>query len=207
MSGATLDPVNGAVRITRAELAALAAGHDVDAAPPARDLLQPVLATLATARSRGVLRRWHGGPEPVVEIVVGDAGVVVLAGGGRPDDVQEPRWHPRPTAVARIVAELVDLPTRHGPPPVDQGPHRWQDLVDRAGDPHTGLHLADLRWAEPAADEHASVLVVLWHHDGGMVELRPGAEDTLTARPVEPLDIWTGLTALATSASSTAPTA
>lgn len=181
-------------------------------------LVQPVVGVLTAVRCRGVLRRWRGGARPVVEILVGPAGVVVLPGGAEPDALQEVRWHPRPPAVGRLVAELLDLPTEDGPPLLDATPRLWSELVDLASHPDRGIGLADLRWADRVGAPLASVLVAAWHRDGGIVDVTPmppgspaGADGTegadapdpaggrglVRCTPRHPLEIWTGLARLA----------
>jgi hypothetical protein len=172
-------------------------------------LVRPIVGVLASVRCRGVLRRWRGGARPVVEILVGAAGVVVLPGGAEPDTVQDLRWHPRASAVGRLVGELLDLPTEDAPPLLDAGPRPWSDLVDLASRPATGIGLADLRWADRLGAPLGSVLVAAWHPQGGIVEIAPaeggdpradGGGRQVRCTPRHPLEVWTGLTRLAARA-------
>lgn len=215
MSEPVVDADTGRVALTRAHLAALvehATGRtQVDALPvelqavvragsgsgvnygPARrvdvhPLLRPILGTLTAVRCRGVLRRWVGRPRPPVELLVGGAGVVVLPGGPEPDVLQELRWHPRPSAVARIVGELLDLPTEDGPPPFDRRPRPWAELITAASDPETGVGLADLRWSDRPHQPAASVLVVAWHQQGGIVAVEPATSPADRGGPTSPAD-------------------
>jgi hypothetical protein len=230
-SAGVVDAGSGRVVLTRAQLGALAdhaSGRhpkselveDLRAAGAlsggsVHPLLRPVLRTMATIRGRGALRRWRAGAQPVVEVLVGDGGVVTLPAGPGPDAPQELRWHPRPSAVARIVAELIDLPAEHGAPAFDSEPRAWTELVDAASHPGAAVGLADLRWADRVADPLVSVLVVAWRTDGGTVEVEPvespespdvGGASTeggdraprmVRCTPRHPLEVWTGLTTLA----------
>lgn len=207
-----VDPDHGVVRLTRAQLAAVAdldagrrpdaaaldqassAGAVVDHRP--HPVLGPVLTTVASARSRGVLRRWRGQRLPVAEVLVGEGGVVVLPGGSRADDVHDIGWHPRPTAVARVVHDLLGLPANDGRPPFDDKRRPWSTVVDAALDPSTNTHLADLRWACPAADDPSSVMVLAWNDGGGMGQVVSAGSGSVRVEPVHPLDVWAGLTAL-----------
>jgi hypothetical protein len=210
-----VDEAAGRLALTRVQLDALAdlaAGRDAPAGAR-RDLetagaldhgephpmLWPVLRTMATVHGWGALRRWHRRPWPVVEVMVGDGGVVVLPGGPEPDALQELRWHPRPTAAGRVVAELLALPARSGPPVLGSEPHPWSDLVTLASGPGAPIGLADLRWAPALGAPLASVLVLAWHPDGGIDRLDPDGPDSVRATPVHPLEVWTGLTRLSTA--------
>ncbi|HEY7069965.1 MAG TPA: hypothetical protein VH479_07630 [Acidimicrobiales bacterium] len=208
-----VDEASGRLALTRVQLGALAdvvAGRA--AAPEAvraleaagamergepHPLLSPVLRTLATVRGWGALRRWHGRAWPVVEIMVGAGGVVVLPGGPAPEAVQELRWHPRPAAAGRIVSELLALPSRPGPPVAGSGPTEWSELVALASAPGRPVGLADLRWSAGLGGPLASVLVLAWHDGGGIDRLDPeGDGSTVRATAVHPLEVWTGLTRL-----------
>jgi hypothetical protein len=163
----------------------------------AHRLLAPVLDTLATIRYRGVLRRWVGGVLPVVQIVVGRTGVVVLPGGHEPEALHEVEWHSRATSVARVLHRLLDLPARDDPPFVDRAPRRWSELVEIASNPDSRVGLADLRWGDTRPGPLASVLVVAWHLDGGIVEVTPASSGGLVCcAPRSPVEVWTGLTKL-----------
>jgi hypothetical protein len=162
-------------------------------------LLVPVLDVLATMRHRGVLRRWVGGVLPVAQVLVGRAGVVVLPGGHEPEALHEVEWYPRRTSVARVLHRLLDLPARDDPPFVDRTPRRWPELVEIASDQDSRVGLADLRWGDTSPGPLASVLVVAWHRDGGIVEVTPtdGPGGMVCCTPRSPVEVWTGLTKLA----------
>jgi hypothetical protein len=234
MTEPVVDADTGRVALTRAQLTVLtrhAAGHDVPTEARAElraigalpdgevhPLLRPVLGTLTAVQGQGVLRRWQSGARPLVEILVGAAGVVILIGTADPDAVQEVRWHPRPSSVGRLVAELLDLPTEDGPPVLDSSARAWSELIDLASRPDTGVGLADLRWADGVDRPLASVLVIAWHRDGGIVEVEPadipadhppassGSESDASrsalvrCSPRHPLEVWTGLTKLSSRA-------
>jgi hypothetical protein len=202
--GALADLASG--RTASPELiAGLEAGHAlVDGA--VHPLLRPVLRTLASIQGRGALRQWRAGVQPVAEILVGAGGVVVLPAGPDQDEPQELRWHPRPTAVARMVAELLDLPADDGLPPFDDTPRPWAELVEAATQTGGAVGLADLRWADHFGDVLTSVLVMAWRSGGGMAEVQPaeattgGAErsgTTVRCLRRHPLEVWTVLTTLA----------
>jgi hypothetical protein len=212
VSGSVVDADSGRVALTRRELDVLrvaASGEELPAA--ARDALtqvgaldgdevalvaRPIVHALRTVVARGVLRRWDGGAQPPVEVLVSPSGVVVLPGGGDPDAVQEVAWRPQPTSVARMIAERLGAPLGDLPAPIDATPRRWSDLVDLASDPSTGIGLADLRWAPTPSGELATVMVLAWHRDGGIVEVRPADGGHVVCEPVHPLVVWTGLARL-----------
>ncbi len=162
--------------------------------------LVPVVAVLGAAHGRVAVRRWRGGAEvPVVEILSGPAGVLVLPGGHELDAVQELRWHPRPAALPRVVAEALDATIHDGPAPVGRGPMAWSELVAAAEDPGGDLTLADVRWSPGTGVPLLSVLVVVWSAAGGAAEVTPieSRPGRLVARGRHPIEIWTGLTRLA----------
>jgi hypothetical protein len=217
-----VDATTGRVTLTRPELAALverAAGREVAPAMaerltaagaivdgglhPAAEL---VARTVAAARARAAVRRWGGGAGPVAEVLVGPAGVAVLPGGPDPGTVQDVRWHPRPSAVARLVAELLGVTAEDGPPVAGAAPQPWSELVTLASRRDTGIGLADLRWADDRRRPLATLLVVAWHRDGGVAEVVPAdpaesaAGGLVRCVPRHPLEVWTGLTALAVRA-------
>jgi hypothetical protein len=125
------------------------------------------------------IRRWHGGERTAHEVIVDHTGIAVRPDGG---------WHPRPTAVARVVAGVLDVPAGDGPPPFDGTPREWRSLVDAAVD---DIGLADVRC------DGASVLVLAWRDGGGMVEVVPTTDGLVRCEPRHPLEVWTGLTSLA----------
>jgi len=221
MTVATIDPGAGRVSATRRQLLALVdwaqaaaasgtaavddlaeaalteAGMVVDGA--VHPALVPVVAVLGGPHGRVVVRRWRGTTvPPVVEVLAGPAGVLVLPGGPDLDAVQDLRWHPRPAALPRVVAEELDATTHEGPAPIGPGPMTWAELVAAAEDPDGDLSLADLRWSPGAGTAPASVLVVAWAAAGGLAEVTPmaGRPSLLTARGRHPIEIWTGLTQL-----------
>lgn len=222
MTGTLLDGATRRVTLTRAQLQALT-DHAADRAPASEQiedlhaagalangtihpLLRPVLKAVTTARHRGALRRWQVRTLPVAEILLGPHGVLLLPGGPDPDAPQDLTWHDRPPAVARIIAELLALPTDDGPAPFDRSPRPWADLVAAAtSGPDTPLGLAELRWTDQLQDQMVAVLVVAWHHDGGIVAVRPvdttpdrAGDAVVQCIPRHPLEIWTGLTRLTT---------
>jgi hypothetical protein len=146
----------------------------------------------------------------VAEVLVGSAGIVVLPGGPDPGAVQEVRWHPRPYGVARLVAELVGVTAEDGPPVAGAAPRPWSELVALASRPDGGIGLADVRWADDRRRPLATVLVVAWHRTGGVAEVVPAdpagsaAGGLVRCVPRHPLEVWTGLTALAVRAARAA---
>jgi hypothetical protein len=159
--------------------------------------VSPVVAALGSVVGRAAVRRWCGGRRPIVEVLVGPTGVLVLAGGHEVDAAHDLRWHPRPRAVARVVAEVLGVPAHDGPPVFGAGQRPWAELVAAACAPG-GVALADLRWSTRPGAPLASVMVLAWAPDGGVVEVvpvddRPG---WVACRPRHPLDVWTGLTTL-----------
>ena len=159
--------------------------------------VSPVVAALGSVVGRVAVRRWCGGRRPIVEVLVGPTGVLVLAGGHEVDAAHDLRWHPRPRAVARVVAEVLGVPAHDGPPVFGAGQRPWAELVAAACAPG-GVALADLRWSTRPGAPLASVMVLAWAPDGGVVEVvpvddRPG---WVACRPRHPLDVWTGLTTL-----------
>jgi hypothetical protein len=222
----TVDATTGRVALTRPQLAALverAAGREVAPAMAERLAaagaivdggLQPaaelVARTVAAARGRAAVRRWDGGAGPVAEVLVGPAGIVVLPGGPDPGAVQEVRWHPRPSGVARLVAELVGVTAEDGPPVAGASPRPWSELVALASRRDGGIGLADVRWADDRRRPLATVLVVAWHRNGGVAEVVPAdpagsaAGGLVRCVPRHPLEVWTGLTALAVRAARAA---
>jgi hypothetical protein len=161
--------------------------------------LNPVVAVLRAVEHRVVVRRWAGGRRPIAEVLVGAAGVLVLPGGHELDAAQQLRWHPRRTAVARVVAELVGVPAHHAPPALGTEPRRWSDLIELATRPGAGgLRLVDARWSRRAGERPTSVLAAAWGPDGGVVEVVP-VEDRdgwVACRPRHPVEVWTGMTTL-----------
>ena len=159
--------------------------------------LSPVVALLGSVAARGAVRRWRGGRRPVVEVLVGPAGVLVLPGGHELDVAQELRRQPRASTIARVLAELLDVPAHDGPPVFGPGPRPWAELVAAAGAPG-GVTLADLRWSTGPRAPLASVMALAWARDGGVVEVVPveGEPGLVACRPRHPLEVWTGLTRL-----------
>lgn len=211
---AVLDVEAGRVVASRRELDALLAwsnGEGNPDDPAVTDLVEvglidqgvvhpavyPVLGVLRTVTSRAALRRWCGGPRPIVEVLVGESGVLVLPGGHDLDVPQDLRWHPRPTAAARVLASLLDVPAHEGPPVLGSAPSLWTDLVAVANGPD-GVVLADLRWSTRPGAPLVSVMVLAWAQDGGVVEVVPMEDQPglVTCRPRHPLTVWTGLTRL-----------
>lgn len=160
--------------------------------------LTPVVGVLRAVSHRAALRMWCHGRRPVAEVFVGAAGILVLPGGHELDAPQDLRWHPRPTAVARVLAETMAVPVRDGPPVLGAGPRRWSDLVALASGSE-GVSLVDLRWSARPGAPLVSVLVAAWAPDAGLVEVVPmdGSPGWVTCRPRHPVEVWTGLTALA----------
>jgi hypothetical protein len=159
--------------------------------------VSPAVAVLGSVVGRAAVRRWCGGRRPIVEVLVGTAGVLVLPGGHEVDTAQELRWHPRPSAVARVLAEVLAVPAHDGPPVFGAGHRPWVELVAAAAAPG-GVALADVRWSKRPGAPLGSVMVLAWEPDGGVVEVvpvddRPG---WVACRPRHPLDVWTGLTTL-----------
>lgn len=124
------------------------------------------------------VRRWANGERVAREVIADHTGIAV-----RPDGT----WHPRPTALARVLAELLDVPAGDGPPPFDDAPRSWQSLVDTTTD---GVGLADVRI------DGASVLVLAWRDSGGIAEVLPAGDGMVRCTPRHPLEVWTGLTGL-----------
>jgi hypothetical protein len=158
--------------------------------------VSPVVAALGSVVGRAAVRRWCGGRRPIVEVLVGPTGVLVLPGGHEVDAAHDLRWHPRPRAVARVVAEVLGVPPHDGPPVFGAGQRPWAELV-AAACAQGGVALADLRWSTRPSAPLASVMVLAWAPDGGVVEVvpvdRPG---WVACRPRHPLDVWIGLTTL-----------
>lgn len=163
--------------------------------------LNPVVAVLGGVTGRAAVRRWSGGRRPIVEVLVGGAGVLVLPGGHELDAAQELRWHHRSAALARVLAGLLRVPAGESPAVIGPGRRSWTGLVDAASGTE-GLTLVDLRWATRPGAPLASVMVLAWAEDGGVVEAVPvsGEPDAVTCRPRHPLEVWTGLTTLVGSA-------
>jgi hypothetical protein len=159
--------------------------------------LSPVVALLGSVAGRGAVRRWRGGRRPVVEVLVGPAGVLVLPGGHELDVAQELRWQPRASTISRVLAELLGVPAHDGPPVFGAGQRPWAELVAAAGAPG-GVTLADLRWSTGPRAPLASVMALAWAPDGGVVEVVPvgGEPEMVACRPRRPLEVWTGLTIL-----------
>ena len=159
--------------------------------------VNPLVATLGSVIARAAVRRWCRGRRPIVEVLVGTAGLLVLPGGHEIDAPQELRWHPRPTSVARLLAEVLGVPAHDGPPVFGAGHRPWAELVAAAGAPG-GVALVDLRWSTRPGAPLTSVMVLAWAPDGGVVEIVPvdGRPGWVTCRPRHPLDVWTGLTSL-----------
>lgn len=216
VSAAVLDVEAGRVAASRRELAALVAWAQgrADADDPLvsglaraglidggalHPVLRPVVAVLAGVHARAAVRSWRGGARPVVEVLVGAAGVLVLPGGYRLDVPQDLRWHPRPSALPRVLADIADVTAGHGPPPVDARPRPWTDLVALACDRAAGVGLVDLRWSPRPGAPSTSALVVAWSAAGGIGEIVPAERDPalLTCRPRHPVEVWTALTYLA----------
>ena len=215
MSPAEVDLASGRVTASRRELAALVAwdqGRSVTSDPVVAGLgaagivdggsihpaLQPVVAVLGRVVARAVVRSWRGGPCPAVEVAAGPAGVVVLPGGHEPDTPQALRWHPRPSALARVLAGVLDITAEDGAPPFDAAPRAWRSYLSAACDPAAGISLADLRWSARPGAPAASTLVVAWCEPGGAGEIVPAAGDPalMACRPRHPIELWTALTRL-----------
>jgi hypothetical protein len=212
VTGSVVDAASGRIALTRRELDVLrmaAAGDElperaVDALTTIGALeggdvalvARPVVHALRNVVARAVLRRWVGGAQLPIEVLVSTSGVVVLPGGGDPEVVQDVSWRPHPTAVARMIAERMDVPAADMPPPFDGSPRTWNELIALASDPSTGIGLADLRWSPTPDGELASVMVLAWHVDGGIVEVRPSDDGGVVCEPVHPLVVWTGLARL-----------
>lgn len=213
MTASVVDAVTARLALTRAQIAALldyasrgdapadrldelrtagAIDHDGEVNP----VVRPVVRTLSTARARGALRRWVAGVQPVVEIFAGPYGVVVLPAGPDPDIVQDVVWQPRRSALARLLAGLLDLPSQDGPAVFGTSPRPWSELVGLASQPDTGLGLADLRWADDPRGPLGSVLVVGWHAGGGIAEVLPAGSGRVRCEGRHPLEVWTALTLL-----------
>jgi hypothetical protein len=215
MSPAELDLEAGRVTASRRELAALvawdrgrrAADDPVIAGMSAAGLvdggrvhpaLRPMIGVLGHVRARAVVRSWRGGARPVVEVLAGPAGVVVLPGGHEPDTPQSLRWHPRPSALARVLAGVLDVTAEDGPPPFDAVPRAWRDYLSAACDAAAGISLVDLRWSARPGAPAASALVMAWCEPGGAGEIVPAPGDPalLACRPRHPIELWTALTRL-----------
>lgn len=214
MSSAVLDLDGGRVVASRRQIDALAAwslGRGEPGDPVVRELVDagliadgvvhpavaPVVCVVRRVDGRVVVRRWSGGRRPVVEVFAGPAGVLVLPGGHELDTPQELRWHPRRTALARVVAGILRVPPDDGPPVFDRRPRPWADLVAAAADPG-GPTLVDLRWAPRPGAPIASVIALAWAPIGGVVEVEPtDREGIVVCRPRHPVEVWTGLARLA----------
>lgn len=219
MSPAELDIAAGRITASRRELAALVAwdqGRGVSGDPVIAGLgaaglvdggnvhpaLRPVVAVLGRVLARAVVRSWRGEPSPMAEVLVGPAGVVVLPGGHEPDTPQALRWHPRPAALARVLAGVLDITAEDGPPPFDAVPRAWRSYLASACNPAGGISLVDLRWSGRPGVPVASALVVAWCERGGAGEIVPDAGDPalMVCRPQHPIELWTTLTGLARGA-------
>ncbi len=163
-------------------------------------MLTPIIEVLASVATRLVLRRWLGVPVKISELFLSPRGMVILPGGPDPDVLQELTWHPRSSAVSRVLGELLNLPPIDAPPLLDAVDRPWRELVGHASEPGSGLRLADLRRSSEPSGSLASVMVLAWHRDGGIVEVLPTTTiGQVTCRPVRPLDVWVALTTLASS--------
>ena len=159
--------------------------------------LHPIVGVLGAVTGRAAVRRWSDGRHPIVEVLVAGAGVLVLPGGHELDLPQEVRWHPRPSAVARVIAGVLGVPAHDAPPALGPEPRAWSDLVALACAPD-GVTLADLRWSRRPGAPLASVMALAWAQDGGVVEVVADEHDpaTVSCRPRHPLEVWTALTTL-----------
>lgn len=216
VSGAVVDVSSGRIAASRRELAALvdwAEGRGdpddpvvaglVDAGLIERETihpaLQPVVGVLGRVHARAAVRCWRGDARSVVEILAGRAGVLVLPAGSDLDALQELRWHPRPSALPRLLAGVADITARDGPPPVDAAPRSWDDFLAVATNPASGVSLADVRWSPRPGTPLATALVLAWGATGGIGEIVPADRDpaVMTCRGRHPVEVWTGLTQLA----------
>ncbi|CAN5622516.1 hypothetical protein BH20ACT2_BH20ACT2_08180 [soil metagenome] len=175
--------------------------------------LAPTLAVLRRARSRFFLRRWNRDGRRLVEVVVGPGGIVVLPDGTDPDEPQDLRHHPRPSALARVMAGLLGLGPTTGQPVVPGGPLGWDQVKALASDPPpwgtAGLGpddevtVHDLVWQPRIDGPRGSVLVLVGLGAGGTVEVEaidrsdPARGYRLVAR--RPEEIWVGLCRLTAS--------
>jgi len=204
------EPDLGLVRLTRAHLQLLTATHGTTDGPELAELraigaigedgphpgLVPCLAVLRQASSRFFLRTWRRGERRVVEGVVGPDGIVVLPGGTAPDAIQDLRFHPRPTALARVLAGLVGLGPATGSPPVPDRPLAWEEVRGLAS-PDGAVTVHDLSWQAEPGGPRGSVLVLVVDARTGPAEVvaadvdDPGAGYRLLPR--SPEEIWLGL--------------
>ncbi|MGH9118431.1 MAG: hypothetical protein ACRD0A_11335 [Acidimicrobiales bacterium] len=222
------DPARGIIRLPRPHLEAMVAG-DRAVLDPRTDLgrllaelgvvvdggldpaLRRVLALLRRPRRRFGLR-----VETVASVArhrgwIGETGVVVVSGGQDPDDVQDVRHAPRPTATARIIARLIELgPTRA----VDRLPAEalsWPQVAAPVrGGPGTGwagdafgstvrVALHHLRWSADGVRPATTAMVLLSGDAAGLVEA-VGVDGGFRLVSRTPTEVWTGLCALARSA-------
>jgi hypothetical protein len=136
--------------------------------------------------------------------------VVTVSGGLEPDDVQDIRLAPRPTAAARVIAALVDLGPCRVVDDLPLEPLPWDDVVapvrdGRAGGwvaesigPTSRLRFAHLRWSgDGRAPATTAMLLVLAGADG-LVEA-VGTDEGFLLVSRTPTEVWTALCALTRS--------
>lgn len=139
---------------------------------------------------------------------VAAGGVVTVSGGVEPDDVQDLRAAPRPTAVARVLGQLLGLGPARPVTDLPDGPLHWDEVVaavrgeavwaKEALGPGADVALHHLRWSPDGTSPATTVMVLLSAGRDGLVEARPG-DDGHRLLPRHPVEVWTGLCALARS--------
>lgn len=173
--------------------------------------LGPVLRTLRTPTRRFGLRSETGQTPDRTRGWIGRDGVVTVAGDASPDAVQDIRFSPRPSSVARTLAQLIGL----GPARIIGGlttePMPWGEITRAVRTPeHTswateafgpGVRpaLHHLRWTSDPRQPATTALVLVSAGPDGHVEVTRHDElHRLT--PVSSTQIWAGLCRLATGA-------
>ena len=175
--------------------------------------LAPLLEVLRRPTQRFGLRVERGDEVVRHRGWVGRTGVAVLSGAVGPDAVQDIRTAPRPSSVARVLWLLLDLDPQAGRAVVeDDSPVEWERWRDTVHARSTWAVAADrtprllhLRWAADPTRPASTLLVLADLGRGGVVEARrtpASSADTDAPRgwrpvPCTPLEVWTGLTALA----------
>lgn len=220
------EPELGVVRLTRAHLARLMAADGATTGTEMDELravgalgddgphpgLAPCLAVLRRARARFFLRTWRRGRRRVVEGVIGPAGIVVIPGGADPHAVQDLRFHPRPGALARVLAGLLGVaPAAADEPVLPTHVLTWDDVralashpppwaAERLG-PGADVAVHDLSWQPWPDGPKGSVLALVDLGAAGMAEVVPVDRDDAAAgyrlNPRRPEEVWFGLCRLA----------